>query len=1258
MKTNKINSFTNRYTLLKTLQFQLLPNKKTEEYFNEKILSDDKQRSEEYKVLKTIIDKYLKTTNDIILSKSIGDEFNNILMEFKDYYFKKTKSPTDYDRIKKIKSSLREMIMQHFIDNIDEKDDKNFLIPKRKAKKLEISNSKLTNVILPGLEYENHEHKEVVDRFYKWATYIKDFTKNRNNMYTTEDKSTAIPHRIINDNLPRFLDNCRIFAKIKESLPKEMLDNYNETCKLLGIYDIENYFDINFFQFTLSQKGIDAYNRIIGAYKNSDQSQEEGLNQIINRYNQENKDDRLPLLKRLYKQILGDSETISYVPERFNDDEDNDVLHEIENRYQSLVSIWDDTLKIFNHLNDYDIKGIYIRNDSISNISKTVTGDWSAISEQWNSEYDDKNHKKKKDEKYYKDRNKAYKNTRLTIYDLQRLIDKYSASNEKEDVCIRVIDYYCNTVGSMIKDIISNYKNAESLLTSEYNHSKKLAKNDEAIEKIKMLLDSIKKLEWLIKELMGDDSQGIKDEVFYGDIQPIYDALRAFDRLYDKVRNYITKKPYSKDKIKLTFQNPQFLIGWDVNKEKDYQSFLLKRDDKYFVAILNHDNCNKIHKEILQYKYDDDPKYYEKIIYKQIPDAAKYISIKQVKPQNPPDDILNIFIQKKKKIKLSREEEMKIIDYSINDFLKNYHKIIDSHGNSYFDFKFKFPSEYKSFNDFCDDVNNQSYTIRYSKISEKFIMNLVNDGKIYLFQIYNKDFSEFSKGTPNLHTLYFKMLFDERNLKDVVYKLSGGAEMFYRYPSLKPEETTIHHAGETVENKNPLKPGKKTLKHDIIKDRRFTERQFSLHIPIMMNFKAEGINNLNNDVRYALKNSNDNYVIGIDRGERHLLYVTVINSKGEIVKQYSLNIIKNMYKDDPYETDYHKLLGEKEKKRDEARKNWKTIEGIKELKEGYISQAVHKICQLVVKYDAIIAMEDLNPGFKRNRTKVEKQVYQKFEKMLIDKLNYLVIDKNMDPEENGGLLKAYQLTNKFESFIKMGKQNGFIFYVPAYLTSKIDPVTGFVDLLKPKYESEIKTKNMISNFDFVRYNAADDLFEFGIDYSRVERGSQSYFSKWTVCTNGERILSFRNKDNNSEWDNKTVILTKSFKDLFDKHGICYPDGEDIKDQLQQMNGKDFFSEFTELLRLTLQMRNSKTGTDIDYLISPVRDKNGKFYNSDDFSGMEKAPLPENADANGAYNIARKALWCIEQIKATEDDKLDKVKLAMTNKEWLEYAQKG
>ena len=47
----------------------------------------------------------------------------------------------------------------------------------------------------------------------------------------------------------------------------------------------------------------------------------------------------------------------------------------------------------------------------------------------------------------------------------------------------------------------------------------------------------------------------------------------------------------------------------------------------------------------------------------------------------------------------------------------------------------------------------------------------------------------------------------------------------------------------------------------------------------------------NERVRQALKDDADTHVIGIDRGERNLIYVSVINGEGKIVEQFSMNTI-------------------------------------------------------------------------------------------------------------------------------------------------------------------------------------------------------------------------------------------------------------------------------------------------------------------------------------------------------------------------------
>ena len=139
-----------------------------------------------------------------------------------------------------------------------------------------------------------------------------------------------------------------------------------------------------------------------------------------------------------------------------------------------------------------------------------------------------------------------------------------------------------------------------------------------------------------------------------------------------------------------------------------------------------------------------------------------------------------------------------------------------------------------------------------------------------------------------------------------------------------------------------------------------------------------------------------------------------------------------------------------------------------------------------------------------------------------------------------------------------------------------------------------------------------------------------------------------NKEKNSQWDNRNVDLTKAFKELFSKYNIDL--SSNIKEAICIQTEKDFFESLLHLLKLTLQMRNSVTGTEIDYIISPVANENGEFFDSRTCSDK----LPKDADANGAYNIARKGLMLIEQIKKAKD--LQKLKFDISNKSWLQYVQ--
>lgn len=1233
----KISCLTNRYPVQKTLCEQLIPVGRTLEHFeNRRLLEEDQKRSEDYEKVKAMIDDYHKAFIDEVLKK----QTLSYLKDFAELYYN-AKDESAKKEMNEISARLRKEIADAF------KESEIF----GKLFKKEMITQLLPEFI------DDEEKRAIVAEFFSFTTYFRPFFENRKNMYSDKEISTAIPYRCINVNLPKFLDNIKIFDKAKNLLPKDVLvtlDNDFEGLCGTTVFDV---FTVDYFNFVLTQSGIDRYNEIIGGYTTSDGTKTKGINEYINKHNQDSqKSDRIPMLKPLYKQILSDSDSVSFIPAKFIDD--NELLsavdeffnHDEPDKYRSVKNTVEDLKILFEGFSDDSLDGIYIKNGlAVTDLSNGIFKSWSVIKSLWNDAYDKENYtvKVKNLEKYEEKRNKAYKaNKYLSLSDLQKLI---SSSDNTEINKKSISDYYCGMVTEAVDNIFKAYSLAEELLTTPYDESKSLISDKESVELIKNLLDSIKTLEKLIKPLSETGEVFDKNELFYSSFTPLYDNLSRIDRLYDKVRNYVTKKPYSTEKIKLNFDNPQLLGGWDRNKEKDYRSVLLIKDGKYFLAILDKGSSKVFENPDFSDCADD---CYEKAVYKLLPGPNKMLPKVFFADSNidffaPSDEIMTIYKSGtfKKGISFNIDDCHKLIDF--------YKDAINRHPDwSAFNYTFKDTCEYNDISEFYNDVANQGYKITYSKIPAQYIDELVNEGKIYLFQIYNKDFSPYSKGTPNLHTMYFKMLFDERNLENVVYRLNGGAEMFYRPASIKNAGVT-HPKNQPIKNKNELSKNKfAEFKYDLIKDKRYTKPQFSLHFPITMNFQSPDAFRINDDVRMLLKDCENNCVIGIDRGERNLLYYSVIDSNGVILEQGSLNIIRNEYNGEVHETNYHSLLDEKEKNRMQARQSWNTIENIKELKNGYISQAVHKICKLVVKYDAVIAMEDLNSGFKNSRAMVEKQVYQKFEKMLIDKLNYYA-DKQIAPEEEGGLLNAYQLTNKFESFKKEGLQNGIIFYIPAWLTSKIDPVTGFVDLMKPRYINVKESKDFLSRFKSIRFNEKENYFEFSFNYKDFLRGSTDYRKEWTVCTYGERIKSYRNPEKNSEWDSVTINLTDEFIKLFDKFSIDYR-SESLKELILANEQRDFFENLLNLLALTLQMRNSKPKTDIDYLISPVKNKNGVFYDSRKIAGEDA--LPTDADANGAYNIARKCLWAIEQIKKAED--ISKVKLSISNAEWLRFAQKG
>jgi CRISPR-associated protein Cpf1 len=549
-------------------------------------------------------------------------------------------------------------------------------------------------------------------------------------------------------------------------------------------------------------------------------------------------------------------------------------------------------------------------------------------------------------------------------------------------------------------------------------------------------------------------------------------------------------------------------------------------------------------------------------------------------------------------------------------------------------------------NDFYNEVSNNAYRIWFEKVSEDYIKEKNLSGELFLFQIYNQDFGEKSTGTKNLHTMYFKELFSNSNIgNNFPFKLNGEAELFYRPKTKDLEKKNIVTKGKSVK----LEKGEKAFEKN-----RYTENKVFFHVPITLNRTPKGIFRFNLEINNFLANNPEINIIGIDRGEKHLAYYSVINQAGRVLESGSLNTINKV--------DYHKKLEARAGEREQARKDWQDVEGIKDLKKGYISQVVRKLADLAIEHNAIIVMEDLNMRFKQIRGGVEKSTYQQLEKALIEKLNFLVNKGEADPMKAGHLLRAYQLTAPFEAFKDMGKQTGIIFYTQASYTSKIDPLTGWRPNLYLKYSNAKKTKEDILKFKSIEYRSKENRFELTYDikdFSDMKEFPRK--TEWSVCSNVERFRWDRKRNDNKGGYIHYGNLTEELKSLFGEFEINL--NTDIKEQIKKIDvekkeNAKFFRDFVYCFSLICQIRNTqqdKEGNENDFIQSPIE----PFFDSrrsKDF-GQD---LPKNGDDNGAYNIARKGIIILDKIsryhsinKTTE--KLSWGDLFISSSDWDNFA---
>lgn len=1233
-----LSEFTGKYSISKTLRFELIPQGKTLEHIaKNQFLETDAQRKIDYQKIKKIIDKY----HQAIISESLQDLTLTGLSEFESLYFKSEKTPADLKSFETLQNSMRKQLVAAFGKN-------------ERFKR--IFQKDLIQQDLP-VWLESIEEKNLVSKFNQFTTYFTGYHKVRKNIYSADAKASSVGFRLIHENLPKFLDNIQVFRKkILAYDELDFLKSESELKVVLKGYTIEELFTIEFFNKTLTQKGIDIYNSVLGGYTTESGKKIQGINELINLFRQKHglKSKDIPNLKPLFKQILTDRESASFLPDQFLDDQDlfssvssfiSEVL--LLRKEESLPVLLKKSLE---KLMDADLTKVYFKaGNNLSNLSQQLFKNWSICSNALDLYYETTINPpaKKRTLKYEADKAKWLKSPFFSVDQLQSALDAYlvNVDDLKPKALTSFFAELLVDESCMLEKLsISSLDLLPLLKEGALSQDPKMRKDE--IAKVKVFLDAVMVLTHFVKPLYATETKSVKDFAFYGEFEPLVDQLNLVIPLYNKTRSYLTKKPYSMEKFKLNFDKSTLLNGWDSNVEKANLCVLFVKDGMYYLAIMDRKH-NQVFESIPESQKDENK--YQKVVYKLLPGPNKllpkvFFSDRRISYFAPSEKIVANY-EKGNHTKGEHFDQKHC--HELIDFFKS---SINRHEDwKNFDFQFSDTSTYDDISGFYREVENQGYKISFRDVPDSYIDQLVEEGKIYLFQLYNKDFSPYSKGKPNLHTIYWKALFDPQNLQDIVYKLNGQAEIFYR-------EKSITYSDEQLQRGHHAEELKDKFTYPIVKDKRFAFDKFQFHVPITLNFKSNGSPRINLDVLQYLRNNPDIHIIGLDRGERHLLYLTLLDRQGKIKAQYSLNEIIATYQGKDYKKDYHGLLDEKEKGRDQARKNWDTIETIKELKEGYLSQVIHQLATMIVSKNAIVVLEDLNAGFMRGRQKVEKQVYQKFEKMLIDKLNYLVL-KEKTATEAGGFLKALQLSNKFESFSAIGKQSGFLFYVPAALTSKIDPSTGFVNFLSLKYESVERSKEILRQFTSIHFNPQKEWMEIDLDFAAIKgaRVPENTRSKWRIIAT-PHMRYRRNKSlNQGKGGQEPVSVNMELQDLLGKYGIPYGAGGNLLTEILNQSDREFFTKLFSSLSCLLSIRHNnglKGADEKDFILSPVQNPTGEFF----YSENATSEMPQNADANGAYHIAMKGKWVLDQLDKANPDELKNVKLAISNQEWLQYMQ--
>ncbi len=788
-----------------------------------------------------------------------------------------------------------------------------------------------------------------------------------------------------------------------------------------------------------------------------------------------------------------------------------------------------------------------------------------------------------------------------------------------------------------------------------------LRKDDDACQLIEEAFDAAVDLKQGLKYLKKKDSE----DAFRLKIDELF---LEFDGLFCETRRYVTAKSGSDaDGASLVSYGSRSPMGYSANwlnkGENPYAlGYRELNGEKSYILILPRRKASAISDRFGKFDCGKEASGSEYMLFNsEVPNKKPTWNRKPFKPTEGQGELRSLI---EKEEAWTKSESNRVLKFLRVNF-------------KFSDYEDKIAPEF-----FSGDYKNKDEVIeaykKYCRPERKFVPvpaheidAAAKDGSVLVFDITCRDFREKSNGRKNANTLMLESIFLKENRENGYFIVpAGNVDLRHREPSeLAKSSEVVHKKGSLLVNRTHLDHGKivsysqeeynerklnrrnlyeegelgvRKAPHDIRKDKRYLNEQYSVRIPVKFNDgSGEEWNqiSLNSEVLkdFCKKAKSDQRIDGIDVGENNLGYFVKIDGFGRILDQHAWNEFNGF--------DYKNAIDELSEKRKNHQRKWKIVPKIKDLKNGFTSCVVGEMKRDVVSSRSIVALERAPFDEDRFRKNSQKKTYRKIDRGLETSFQYLTLKERL-PFEPAGVCRGLQLSLPAGKSNKPKEQNGAIFRVHPEFTSKNDPLTGFLPLFNFKNIEGKEVREFFKGMD--RFSFLEGAFVFEFNYLNLpKKYLKNKYNKgklpdrlWRATTRGKRVLT------NWRGQRKEIDPTGKIEELLEK----YDSGSDYK----RKEGEDLLPwlirecddpDLEEILRVfeTLMLIRYKDPKETDdrrkdYILSPILAPDSSLFSGRNFDSRNNdfdrcgCKLPKDADANGAYNIALKALYLLEGAK--------------------------